>query len=171
MGITIYEPAPTPSFEGARQHAVSTSGALGARHDAVLEEIAERSRRTLGFDMAAVTIIHRDWVYLIAAAGVTNRTSRRDLSLCGHAIMNPRVVFVVGDVQADARFADSRLSIDGMRVGSYAGAVLTDSAQMPLGTLCVFGQAPRASFGAYDQMLLLGLAKEATRRLGELRPH
>lgn len=169
MGITVYAPAPTPSDEAARERAVIASGALEARDDAELIELVEQARQRFGTGMAAVSILSRDWQYLIAAAGVTSRTYSRRMSLCGHAIITPGAVFCVEDARADARFADNPTLIDGGQVRFYAGAALVDSDQFPIGTFCVFDRMPRDDFGAYEQMHLKQLAEATIARLAARR--
>jgi GAF domain-containing protein len=165
MGITVYAPAPTPSDEAARERAVLSSGALDARNDSVLVELVEQARQRFGTGMAAVSILSRDWQYLIAAAGVSSRTYSRRMSLCGHAIITPQAVFCVEDARADERFADNPVLIDGGQVRFYAGAPLVDADHLPIGTFCVFDRTPRADFGAYDQMHLKQLADATIARL------
>ncbi|KQN90518.1 hypothetical protein ASE95_13695 [Sphingomonas sp. Leaf231] len=169
MGITVFAPAPTPVDEAARERAVIGSGALDARHDPALGDLVEQARLTFGTGMAAVSVLSRDWQYLIAVAGVTSRTYSRRMSLCGHAIMTPRSVFCVEDARADPRFADNPMLIDGGQVRFYAGAPLVDADTMPLGTFCVFDRAPRADFGPYEQMRLQQLADAVMTRLATLR--
>lgn len=165
MGITVYAPAPTPNDEAARERAVIASGALDARDDVVLIDLVEQARQKLGTGMAAVSILSRDWQYLIAASGVTSRTYSRRMSLCGHAIITPRAVFCVEDARADPRFADNPVLIDGGQVRFYAGAPLVDADQFPIGTFCVFDRAPRGDFGAYEQMHLKHMADAVIARL------
>lgn len=168
MGITVYEPAPTPLDEVARERAVLSSRALAIRNDARLQELVEEGRRKLGAGMAAVSILYQDWQYLIAASGVMSRTYSRRTSLCAYAIMT-RDVFYVGDARADERFADNPMLVDGQHLRFYAGAPLVGEEQMPLGTLCVFDRRPRATFSDWDRQQLRGLADMATARLAELR--
>lgn len=165
MGVTIYAPAPTPNDEAARERAVIASGALDAHDDVVLVELVEQARLKLGTGVAAVSILSRDWQYLIAASGVTSRTYSRRMSLCGHAIITPRAVFCVEDARADPRFADNPVLIDGGQVRFYAGAPLVDAEQFPIGTFCVFDRTPRGDFGAYEQMYLRQMADAVIARL------
>ncbi|VXC71176.1 GAF domain-containing protein [Sphingomonas sp. 8AM] len=169
MGITVYAPAPTPDDEGARERAVMASGALDARDDPALLELVEQARQRFGTGMAAVSILSRDWQYLIAAAGVTSRTYSRRMSLCGHAIITPRAVFCVDDARADPRFADNPVLIDGGQVRFYAGAPLIDAGHMPIGTFCVFDRMPRGDFSAHEQTHLRQFAEAAITRLAVRR--
>lgn len=169
MGITVYAPAPTPNDEAAREQAVLASGALDARDDPELQELVEQGRQRFATGMAAVSIVSRDWQYLIAASGVTSRTYSRRMSLCGHAIITPRAVFCVEDARADVRFADNPVLIDGGQVRFYAGAALIDSDHLPIGTFCVFDHMPRSDFGAYEQMLLKQMADAVMTRLAVRR--
>jgi GAF domain-containing protein len=169
MGVTVYAPAPMPNDEAAREQAVLASGVLEARADPVLFDLVDQARRKFGTGMAAVSVLSRDWEYLIAVAGVTSRTYSRRMSLCGHAIMTPRAVFCVEDARADPRFADNPVLIDGGQVRFYAGAPLVDAETMPLGTFCVFDRVPRSDFGAYERMQLQQMSEAVMIRLAERR--
>lgn len=169
MGITVYAPAPTPNDEVGREQAVLASGALQVRNDPVLQDLVTQARERFGTGVAAVSILSRDWQYLIAASGTSSRTYSRRMSLCGHAIITPRAVFCVEDARADARFADNPVLIDGAQARFYAGAPLVDAEQFALGTFCLFDRHPRATFGAYEQMHLKQLADGAMARFVALR--
>lgn len=170
MGITVYEPAPTPVDENLRELAVVASGALTVRNDAALQSLVEEARQRLGTGMAAVSIVYKDWQYLIAASGATPGAYSRRASLCGHAIMDGGDIFYVADARADNRFADNPMLIDNAQLRFYAAAPLLGEEDMPLGTLCVFDREPRDALAPYDRMQLEKLAGAVMARLAELRP-
>lgn len=169
MGITVYSPAPTPGDEAAREEAVLASRALHVRNDPVLQALVEQARERFGTAVAAVSILSREWQYLIAASGVSSRTYSRRMSLCGHAIITPDAVFCVEDARSDPRFADNPVLIDGGQARFYAGAPLVDAERFPLGTFCVFDRQPREHFAADEQRHLRRLSEEAVVRIAALR--
>jgi GAF domain-containing protein len=171
LGISIYEPAPLPSNEAERIRAVETTGVLGFLADPVLDNIAWHARRAAGTRMAAITVVHRDWQYVIAAAGLLTGPYARRTSFCGHAILGTRPVFSVRNAEVDSRFAGNPSVEDGF-LGFYAGALIFGTnKELPLGTLCVFDPQPRRELTNTLTVTLLALAAEATARLQFLISH
>lgn len=169
MAITIYQPAPIPFDEEHRERVVTASGALNVRNDAVLQDLVEETRRRLATGVAAVSILSRDWSYVIAGAGIAPGAYGRRTSVCGHAIMGRREVFHVADVRTDDRFAGNPMVCDAPHLRFYAGAPLVVEGDMPIGTLCVFDGEPRERFDPYDRMQLQQLSEAVVARLEELR--
>lgn len=158
-----------PANEEARQQVVAASGALDARSDAVLQSLVEEATASLGTGMAAISIVYKEWQYLIAAVGMAPGVYSRRTSLCGHAIAASEQIFCIGDMQADDRFAGNPVVTDDQQLRFYAGAVLTDGEGVPLGTLCVFDQQARAVLDAAERARLHALAARVMARLSELR--
>jgi GAF domain-containing protein len=143
MGISIYQVAPQPANEAIREAAVIRSEALNATGVAELQTVVDRASMLFGTTMAAISIVFRDWQYLIATKGMKTGVYRRSTSFCGHAIMTPDDVFVVEDATRDARFAGNPNVLDEPELRFYAGAPLLDPQGLPLGALCVFDCEPR----------------------------
>ena len=143
MGITLYEPAPSLANERERERAVEASGALTIRNDPHLQAIVEDLRRTFHAAQAAVSIVHSDWQYLIAASGLPDGPYGRRTSFCGHALERPYEVFCVPDAESDERFAGNPVVVDGSGLRFYAAAALVGAGGLPLGTVCVADPRPR----------------------------
>lgn len=165
LGLTIFEPAPIPPHETEREQAVIASGALDARDDPILLEIVEEARRVFGTAMAAVSIVHRDWQYLIATAGLAGGPYSRRTSFCGHALMIDERVLLVPDAAADSRFAGNPSVAEDGVLRFYAGAPLLDEGGWPLGTICVFDPSPRDDFTDADAAKLIGMARRVVDRI------
>jgi len=143
MGITLYEPAPMLADERRRERAVVASGALELRNDPALQAIVEDLRHDFVTMMAAVSILHSDWQYLIAASGVPDGPYSRRTSFCGHAIERPQTVFCIPDTGQDERFAGNPVVVEGNGVRFYAAAPLVGIDQVTLGAVCVADRHPR----------------------------
>lgn len=144
MSFSIYSVPNTPWNETERSAAVARSGALEIANSPALDAITTEARRRLGAAMAIVTIVHQDWVYVIAASGFLPGVYRRSTSFCGHAILTPTEPFVVPDASMDERFAGNPNVEEVGGIRFYAAVALTDDGGLPLGTLCVLDQQPRA---------------------------
>ena len=131
--------------EAEREQAVIRSEALNATGLAALQKVVDQASALFGTPMAAVSIIFRDWQYLISAKGIDPGVYRRSTSFCGHAIMTPDQVFVVPDATTDPRFAGNPVVLDDPELRFYAGTPLLDADGLPLGALCVLDRKPHAA--------------------------
>ena len=69
MSITVYNPAPLPSNEPARNQAVHDSGLFEAINNPILNTIAERARNLFQADWAGVALIFDEVQEVIASSG------------------------------------------------------------------------------------------------------
>jgi len=166
MGISIYQVAPQPANEAIREAAVIRSEALNATGLAELQAVVDRASALFDTSMAAISIVFRDWQYLIATKGIKPGVYRRATSFCGHAIMSPDDVFVVEDAAHDVRFAGNPYVLDAPELRFYAGAPLLDAQGLPLGTLCVLDDTPRHGLVRAQTMALAAMAREIVAVLG-----
>ena len=155
MSISVFSAPPVSPNEGRREEAVLKSGALQVRDDKVLQDIVEQIRASFQARISAVSIIHQDWQYLIAAAGIPAGVYSRRTSFCAHAVASSSPVLYVADAQRDRRFAGNPAVEDG-RLRFYAAAQV-QACELPIGTLCVLDPRPRSEEpGAkLDQLSLL----------------
>ncbi len=166
MVISIYQVAPQPANEAAREDAVIRSEALTAAGLGELQVVVDRASAAFGAPMAAISIVFRDWQYLIATKGIKPGVYRRATSFCGHAIMTPDDVLIVEDATRDARFAGNPAVIDEPGLRFYAGAPLLDAQGLPLGALCVVDGAPRPMLSQGKKAELAAMAREIVEILG-----
>lgn len=88
--------------------------------------------------IAIISILDSERNWFKSKFGTTMTESKRELSFCGHAILEPEQIFEVENTLDDIRFKDNPLAIaeeDGIRY--YAGVPILDGKGLPLGTLCV----------------------------------
>lgn len=157
MGITIFQPSSLPVNEAGREKAVERSGFLAMMQDPVLQSIALEARRECGTAMAAISIVYKDWQYLVAAAGLPTGPYSRRTSFCGHVIVEPVTFFCVPDAQSDLRFANNpAVAADTVRF--YAGAPLMSDDDFALGAICVIDPVARHGCGVRERDRLVALA-------------
>jgi diguanylate cyclase (GGDEF)-like protein/PAS domain S-box-containing protein len=106
--------------------------------------------------ISLLSIVGENDIWINSQVGLNATFLPRDNSFC-LAVVNAGIPLVVSDARADARFFDHPM-VREMGMYFYAGAPLTTSDGLVLGTLCVFDQAPRQSFSSKDISFLQQIA-------------
>jgi PAS domain S-box-containing protein len=110
--------------------------------DRLLDEVVELAAAICDTSIAAVTLIDRNRQCIVSAHGIAPGETGRDVSVCGHAILE-RSFFEVPDMHQDARFVNNELLERDLRVRFYGGSQLTSPQGHNLGMLCVMDATPR----------------------------
>ncbi|WP_319782779.1 PAS domain-containing protein [Oceanisphaera sp. IT1-181] len=150
------KPPLIPANEWHRLQALLKTGLLDSPPEAGLDRITRIAQQTFGVEIALVSLIDHERQWFKSRQGLEVRETHRDLSFCGHAILD-EAVFIVEDTLADPRFADNPLVQHAPYIRFYAGAPLRTNDGYRLGTLCVIDKQPRA-FSEQDAQLLRELA-------------
>mmetsp|Transcript_4728 Transcript_4728/g.13256 ORF Transcript_4728/g.13256 Transcript_4728/m.13256 type:complete len:926 (-) Transcript_4728:84-2861(-) len=136
-------------------------GVLDQPHPQQLEWLTDVCTSVFHVPIALVSLVdeHRQW--FLAKSGLEAPETPREMSFCGHAILNPDHVFVVLDTWKDPRFAQNSLVRGGPHIRFYAGVPLVVEHQgqrLSLGTLCVIDIKPREEFTPNDEAMLNALS-------------
>jgi len=132
-----------PSDEAERLADLRELGVLDYGSDPDLESLADLAALIADTRIALLTIVEEDEQVFKAAIGLDADRTPRDLSFCGHAILEGPAPMIIPDAREDARFADNPLVTGDPNVIFYAGIPLLTSRGHSIGTLCVVDDKPR----------------------------
>ncbi len=134
--------APTPADEDDRLGALRQLLILDTPPEERFDRIAAFAANEFDVPIAIVSIVDADRTWFKAHVGSSLTQAPRDVSFCGHAILQGEP-FVVPDATLDARFADNPNVTQEPFVRFYAGACLRLPTGHNVGTLCLFDFKPR----------------------------
>lgn len=160
---------PLPADEDARLESLRRMALLDTPDEESFDRVTRSARRLFGTPIALVSVVDSRRQWFKSCIGLPVRETAREISFCGHAILEDDL-FVVPDAAADPRFFDNPLVTGEPRIRFYVGCVLRNADHFPIGTLCLIDRVPR-EFPAGDREALrdLGAWAElalATRELG-----
>ncbi len=110
-----------------------------------------------------MSLVDEDRQWFKSVNGLVVRSTSREVSFCGHAILGEDV-FVVNDAAVDERFSDNPLVLDDPSIRFYAGHPLLAADGSSLGTFCLIDRKPR-DLTPEDMQSLEDLALLAEREL------
>jgi sigma-B regulation protein RsbU (phosphoserine phosphatase) len=116
--------------------------------------------------IAYIALIDADRQWFKAKCGLAADQTGRDVSFCGHTILQ-RDALVVSDTHQDPRFADNPLVVGEPFIRFYAGHPLAGRAGTNVGTLCLADSRPR-SLSSRELDALRSLARVAEHEIGLL---
>ncbi len=133
---------PLPANEAARLAALRDYDIANTLPEEDYENITALTAAICDVPIALVTIMESDTNFLKSHYGLAIGESPRDVSFCGHAIVDKSDVFIVEDARKDERFFDNPV-VNEHKLVFYAGVKLVNEDGYILGTLCVFDSKPR----------------------------
>lgn len=155
--------APLAQDEAPRLHALQQMQLLDTPPDDRLDTVTDLARLLFNVPIALVTLVDRERLWHLSHRGTETTETRRDISICGHVIVQDDVL-VVENTLSDPRFHDNPLVTGDPHVRFYAGVPLKAQSGHRVGTLCVIDREPR-SFASESRDLLRNLARLAEHQL------
>jgi PAS domain S-box-containing protein len=146
----------TPEDEETRLNGLKSLGILDTPRSERFDCITRMASRLFQAPIAIVSLIDENRQWFKSCIGLDTQETHRDISFCGHAILQDSV-FVIPDTFKDNRFFDNPLVHSDPFIRFYAGCPLTMSNGSKIGTLCIIDHKPRI-FEASDITLLEDLA-------------
>lgn len=142
---------PTPIGEAARLRALASAGVLFTPGEARFDRITRLACSTFEAPIALVTLVADRIQWFKSAQGLVTPETSREVSFCGHAIVE-RAPLIVCDTWLDSRFFDNSLVVGPPYIRFYAGQPVSFRGQ-PIGTLCVIDTRPRSFDAAQREHL------------------
>ena len=126
-------------------------------------QIVEYAAAEFDVPTCLFTVVGAQHQQFLAQVGMTQTSTPRDVSFCGHAILRPELM-VVQDALQDPRFVGNPLVTGNPNIRFYAGAPLFVDGHS-VGTLCIIDSRPR-ELAPEDIAVLEGLRDKLARDLG-----
>ena len=152
-----------PTREKERLAALQELAIVGSEPEPQFDIICRFACNFFKVPIAYIAFIDEGRQWLKAACGMSPTSVPRAGTFCSRTILLNRVL-VVRDALADPRFADNPYVVGAPHICFYAGAPLTLTQGMHVGTLCLIDTAPR-EFQAQEVEALSDLAGYVVRRL------
>jgi len=150
------QPPDHPADEPTRLASLRALSILDTPPEERFDRVTRLARRLFDVPIAVVSLVdeHRQWFK--SCAGIDIRETPRDVSFCGHAILDDEVL-VIPDASNDPRFVDNPLVLGDPPIRFYAGCPLRTADGSRIGTLCIIDTRPR-ELAACDLVSLRDLA-------------
>ncbi|MBV7537705.1 GAF domain-containing protein [Duganella sp. sic0402] len=134
--------APIPPYDKERLAVLREMLILDTPPEERFDKIVEFAAQEFAVPIALISLLDENRQWFKARVGVDVCETARDISFCGHVILQPDL-FVIPDARADERFADNPLVTNPPHVIFYAGAPLRMPSGFIIGTLCIIDHEPR----------------------------
>lgn len=132
-----------PIDETTRLRSLQSLRILDTEAEERYDRITRMAKRLFGVEICLVSLVDADRQWFKSKQGLDACETSREISFCGHAILEPDVL-IVSDALEDERFADNPLVTDAPFIRFYAGCPISDPNGYRVGTLCLIDSAPRA---------------------------
>jgi GAF domain-containing protein len=146
-----------PLNEQERLSALQLTGLLDTEPEQRFDRLTHLAKLALGTEIVLISLVDSERQWFKSKQGIDACETGRDISFCGHAILNEHI-FEVPDASLDVRFSDNPLVIHAPFIRFYAGVPLTRSG-LRIGTLC-FIDSPPGFFPAKSEKLRPDLPKQ-----------
>ena len=153
-------PAPIPTDDERRLQALHDMLILDTPPEERFDRVVKFAAEEFDMPIVLVSLVDAKRQWFKARVGLDACETGRDVSFCGHAIMQPQIL-VVEDALQDGRFHDNPLVTGAPHIRFYAGAPLLLPGGETVGTLCMIDRQPRtldamdlAIFGSLRELVV-----------------
>ncbi len=156
-----------PDDEVVRLNSLRALDILDTSREERFDRLTRLAQRIFKVPIAMVSLVDEDRQWFKSCFGINTRETRREVSFCGHAILED-AIFIVEDAARDKRFCDNPLVAGEPHVRFYAGCPLRFLDGSRLGALCLIDTRPR-KLDADEQAILRDLAELVERELAAVQ--
>ncbi len=135
-------PPATPRNESARLEALRSLQILDTDAEDDYNRLVDFVARMCEVPICLVSLVDAERQWFKARHGLEVCQTGRDVSLCGHAILEDGIL-EIPDTHLDARCDGNPLVYGPPHIRFYAGAPIRDEHGLAVGTVCVIDQQPR----------------------------
>ena len=137
------EPPRIPVDDVARVLELHSLGVLDTEADPQFDDVSELTRRLAGTEIGIISLVDskRQWFKSCVGAPYGQQETPRDISFCGHTILQ-REPLIINDALQDPRFADSSMVVGEPFLRFYAGFPLITTSGFVVGSLCAISRQP-----------------------------
>lgn len=137
----MFEP-PFPLDETMRLMSLHSLRILDTVPEERFDRITRLARRLFGVEICLISLVDSNRQWFKSRQGLDACETPREISFCGHAILNEKV-FLVCDASKDPRFLDNPLVIGEPNIRFYAGCPIRGPHNQRIGTLCLIDSKAR----------------------------
>lgn len=142
----------TPSNESKRLQTLRDLNLLDTAPEERFDRVTRLAKQVFSTSIALVSLVDADRQWFKSRQGLDAEETGRDISFCGHAILDDKIM-VVNDAEQDQRFCDNPLVCGDPNIRFYAGYPLAAPDGSRIGTLCVIDDKPREISNEQLQLL------------------
>ncbi|MCH4822972.1 GAF domain-containing sensor histidine kinase [Gramella lutea] len=128
----------TPANEAERLNSLRQLDIINSMPEEAYDTITELASYICKTPIAVVNIVDSQHNWFKSKYGTEITGSPRDVSFCGHTILEPDNLLEIPDAAKDERFIGNPFVTGENPIRYYAGVPLLDNKGLPLGTLCVY---------------------------------
>ena len=132
-----------PLNEESRLKALKEYSILDTLPQKEYDDITQLASQICGTSISTISLIDEKRQWFKSKVGLSVDSTPKDVSFCGHAIVDPDNIFTVKDSRLDSRFSDNPLVVGEPHVIFYTGVPLVSPEGFALGTLCVIDDKPK----------------------------
>ncbi len=134
---------PLPLDETARLKSLQSLRILDTHPEERFDRVTRMAQRIFGVDICLISLLDSDRQWFKSRQGLDACETGREISFCGHAILDDQV-FIVENALEDERFFDNPLVTGSPDIRFYAGRPIKSPDGHRIGTLCLIHPEPHS---------------------------